>query len=206
MECIFKCSACKTRCDDKSKKVYNFKSDIKYSEEKEKYIISQINSIPDFSAQKCTVDKYPDIEVTYKPTGKVFYIEIKAMRRTFMTVAKNLPDSDLIPSETLVLNLSDLVRYFDIQKKTDKPVFIIWCLENRPCIVSPGETFFCYQDVSVLKTIYEAEGDKRRFKRESGKGDVVNGKHLGVTVNYHFSIKELIELDLEELLSKGAGL
>ena len=91
-----------------------------------------------------------------------------------MTVAKNLPDSDLIPSETLALNLSDLVRYFDIQKKTDKPVFIIWCLENRPCIVSPGETFFCYQDASVLKTIYEAEGDKRRFKRESGKGDVVN--------------------------------
>ena len=31
----------------------------------------------------------------------------------------------------------------------------------------------------------------RRFKRRSGYGDVVNGKHKGVVVNYHFSLNEL---------------
>ena len=49
---------------------------------------------------------------------------------------------------------------------------------------------------------YSADGDKnppkwfkqlnqRKFRRKSGEGDEVDGKHLGVTVNYHFSLKEL---------------
>jgi hypothetical protein len=30
-----------------------------------------------------------------------------------------------------------------------------------------------------------------RFRRASGYGDVVNGVHKGVVVNYHFSLEEL---------------
>ena len=33
----------------------------------------------------------------------------------------------------------------------------------------------------------------RKFKRASGKGDIVDGVHKGVLVNYHFSLNELLE-------------
>jgi hypothetical protein len=46
-----------------------------------------------------------------------------------------------------------------------------------------------------LKTIYQKQLDKRRFRRKSGDGDVVDGVHKGVTVNYHFSLTELIKWD-----------
>ncbi len=32
---------------------------------------------------------------------------------------------------------------------------------------------------------------KRKFTRQSGEGDIVDGQHMGVTVNYHFSLAEL---------------
>ena len=95
------------------------------------------------------------------------------------------------------------MRYFDIQKEVNVPIFILWCLENRPCIVPDGETYFYYQDTRVLEDIYKSFLDKRRFRRESGRGDYVNGQHKGVVVNYHFSLNELDELIIEELLRRG---
>ena len=53
---------------------------------------------------------YPDVEVLNKPTGTVFYIEIKAQRITFMSVKRILPEGGLELSETLALNLNDLLR------------------------------------------------------------------------------------------------
>ena len=41
-----------------------------------------------------------------------------------MSVEKILPNSNLIPSETMALNLSDLLRYFDIAKKETIPIYI----------------------------------------------------------------------------------
>ena len=102
-----------------------------------------------------------------------------------------------------LLNLSDLLRYFEIRKTMNKPVFILWCLENRPRIVPDGKTYYYYQDAEVLEKVYMQVGDKRRFRRESGKGDVVNGQHKGVVVNYHFSLNELKELHILELLKEG---
>lgn len=183
-EHIFDCDLCTTKCDGKSKGVYIFSNDVDYSEHKENKLISQINSVDGFYAKKCEHEGYPDIEVTHKATGKVFYVEIKAQRRTFMSVKKILPEGGLEPSETLALNLSDLIRYFEIRRHIYKPVFIIWCLENRPCIVPDGQTFFYYQDIKKLEEIYNIVGDKRRFRRESGRGDVVNGQHKGVVVLY----------------------
>lgn len=199
----FDCSFCPSRCDGVSKGVYNFQSDVDYSEEKENFIISEINSFPDFKASKCLLDGYPDIEIKHLPSDRIFYVEIKAQRRTFMSVSRVLPESGLIPSETLALNLSDLIRYFEISNITQAPIFIMWCLENRPCIVPPDETFFFYQDINVLREIYRREGNRRRFRRESGRGDYVNGQHKGVVVNYHFSLNELTGLDLKILLERG---
>lgn len=200
---LFDCSVCPTRCDGISKGIYNFISDVEYSENKENQIIDLINSFDGFHAQKCELEGYPDIEVYHIQSNKRFFVEIKAQRRTFMSVKRILPDGGLEPSETLALNLSDLLRYFDIQKEENVPIFILWCLENRPCIVPDGETYFYYQDTRVLEDIYKSILDKRRFRRESGRGDYVNGQHKGVVVNYHFSLNELDELIIEELLRRG---
>ena len=200
---VFDCNSCSERCDGKSKGVYIFENDVEYSENKENQIIGQINCIDGFLASKCTQEGYPDIEILHKPSGKTFYVEIKAQRRTFMSVKRILPDGGLEPSETLALNLSDLLRYFEIRKTLGKPVFILWCLENRPCIVPNGKTYYYYQDFDVLEKIYAEVGDTRKFRRESGFGDVVNGRHKGVVVNYHFSLNELKELHILELLKEG---
>lgn len=197
------CDTCQTRCDGISKGVYIFTSDVEYSEQRENRLISQINTVEGFHAKKCETEGYPDIEVIHETSRKVFYVEIKAQRRTFMSVKRILPESGLVPSETLALNLSDLIRYFEIRREIEKPIFIIWCLENRPCIVPDGKTFYYYQDTRKLEEIYNIVGDKRRFRRESGRGDVVNGQHKGVVVNYHFSLNELKELHILDLLKKG---
>lgn len=200
---IFNCNDCNTRCDGVSHKKYIFKDDLKYSEEKENNLINEINKVNGFHADKCELDGYPDVEIKYLPTGEVFYIEVKAQRRTFMSVKESLPDADLTPSETVALNLSDLKRYFKIYDEIKKPIYIMWSLENRPCIVKEQETNFYYQDINELKKIYSKYYNKRRFKRKTGKGDYVNGQHKGVIVNYHFSLNELEEFDLDKVLNQA---
>lgn len=187
----FDCQRCDTRCDGVSKANYIFENDADYSERKEKLVIDSINNVEGFRAEKCDEPGYPDIIVYDGDTP--FYIEIKAQRRTFMAVERLLPYSQLTPSETLALNLSDLVRYFEIRNKENCDVYIMWCLENRPCIVDEGETRYFYQHVNELERLYNIYKDNRRFRRRSGNGDWVNGQHKGVVVNYHFSLDELNE-------------
>ena len=144
-----------------------------------------------YHAKKCDLPGYPDIEV--QVGNKKFYIEIKAQRRTFMAVQRILPNANLVPSETLALNLSDLMRYFEIENNDNVNVYLMWCLENRPCIVEQGQTRYFYQSAKELKELYSKYQDARRFRRKSGYGDVVNGQHKGVVVNYHFSLEEFKE-------------
>lgn len=200
---VFDCSICDTKCDGISLGKYIFENDAAYSERKENIIINQINSIADYKAEKCTLDGYPDILVKHIPTNSIFYIEIKAQRRTFMSVRKKLPNSDLCPSETIACNLSDLLRYIDIAQKDKCKIFVLWCLENRPCIVRPGSTKYYYQSIDELAKIYNKYTDARRFRRKSGDGDYVDGQHKGVVVNYHFSLNEFLDVHLSELLKKG---
>lgn len=191
MKFQYDCSKCNTQCDGISKAAYIFENDADYSERKENFVIDCINSLPGYQAEKCTEQGYPDIRV--HKDNEVFYIEIKAQRRTFMSVGRLLPDSDLVPSETLALNLSDLLRYFEIRDEEKCRVYIMWCLENRPCIVPEGETRYFYENVNELERLYHIYQEQRRFRRKSGYGDWVNGQHKGVVVNYHFSIEELRE-------------
>jgi hypothetical protein len=187
---VFDCKYCPTPCNGVSKFKYNFEEDLRFSEHYEQSLINYINQFTYFRASKATEKGYPDLEVTDKK-GRKFYIEVKVQRRTFMTVENALPKSGLKPSETLALNLSDLLRYFDLEESTGCTIFIFWILLDRPCILKGQETKFYYRLVSELKLIWQKEGDKRRFRRKSGGGDEVNGQHLGVTVNYHFSLSEL---------------
>ncbi len=190
---VFNCKVCPTRCDGVSKMTYQFEDDVKFSERYENQLIDYINETTPFSARKTTEKGYPDIEVSEvsEESGGKFYIEIKVQRRTFMSVEKILPESELKPSETVALNLSDLMRYFELEEKHKIQIYIFWIVLNRPCVLGEEEAQYYYRLASELKPIWFREKDKRRFTRKSGDGDVVNGKPLGVKVNYHFSLKEL---------------
>jgi len=193
-ENCFNCSVCSTRCDGISKEVYLFENDSAFSEHFEQEIISHINKSGNFIARKPPDHKFPDIEVSEKQTCEIsFYIEVKVQRRTFMSVEKILPESGLIPSETVALNLSDLLRYFEIAEKNNLKIYLLWVLLNRPCILGETDKRFFFSDTENLQKVYEKEKDKRRFRRKSGEGDVVDGEHKGVVVNYHFSLNELKE-------------
>lgn len=190
----FDCSNCETRCDGKSKGVYIFKNDVDYAEEIEKEVASIISEKFHLFVKKTDKDGYPDLEVYEYENGPLkYYVEVKAQRRTFMSVERILPHGNLIPSETMALNQSDLVRYFDIYKKESVPIFLMWVLSHRPCITSDEEHRYFYERVDKLEKIFKKYGKARTFRRGSGKGDVVNGEHKGVVVNYHFSLNELTE-------------
>jgi hypothetical protein len=188
---IFDCTTCPKRCDGLSKNNYQFENDVNYSEQYEQKIIDHINSLEGYVAFKTTEPGFPDIQIINQKEQTISYLEVKAQQRTFMAVGKVLPFSGLTPSETIALNLSDLVRYIDLQDKHGLKISILWVLSNRACMVNPNETLYFFQKLDMLKNIYNAEKDKRRFKRASGEGDVVDGLHKGVTVNYHFSLREL---------------
>ena len=188
---------CSNRCDGRSLGNYQFKNDVEYSEHFEKLIIKEIKDYGLY-AKKTELDGYPDIEVYENGTLRC-YIEVKAQRRTFMKVSDFLPYSDLIPSETMALNLSDLLRYFKIAHSEPVPVYILWVLSERPCIVAPGKFKYYYQDTRVLENIYNHYLDARRFRRKSGNGDIVNGQHKGVVVNYHFSLEELMPFEINNI-------
>lgn len=187
---VYNCKVCPTPCDGVSKMSYIFERDVQFSEHYEQLLIDYINQHTPYTASKTLEKGYPDIEV-YNKKGEKFYIEVKVQRRTFMSVEKYIPQSGLSPSETVALNLSDLKRYFELYEQQKVHVFVFWALLNRPCIVPQNEIQFYYRLASDLKAVYQQENDKRRFKRKSGEGDEVDGVHLGVTVNYHFSLKEL---------------
>lgn len=189
---VFNCNVCPTRCDGVSKMNYKFEDDVKFSEHYENQLIEYINTCTPLKAKKTTEKGYPDLEVI-QADGKKFYIEMKVQRRTFMSVEKIIPQSGLKPSETVALNLSDLLRYFKLEETDQIQIYIFWVLLNRPCILGNKKVRFYYRLASELKTIWHNQRDDRKFRRKSGEGDEVAGQHLGVTVNYHFSLCELKE-------------
>ncbi len=188
---VFDCNQCHTRCDGISKGIYLFENDTTFSERYEQMIIEKINHTKLYIAVKSQQAGYPDIEIKNLDGTIHHYLEVKVQQRTFMSIEKYLPDSNLKPSETVALNLSDLLRYFDIERQTRTSIGIVWVLLNRLCLVDHDAQKMYYQQTKTLAAIYEKERQKRKFTRKSGEGDVVDGLHKGVTVNYHFSLKEL---------------
>ncbi len=120
-------------------------------------------------------------------------VEVKAQGRAFMAVQRLLPQADLLPYETVALNLSDIKRYAAQYRMDGVPLFIIWRVK-RPCL---GEGYWG-QHIGPLIALGNRYREQRTFRRASTDSDIVDGQHRGVTVNYHFSLQEL--LPLEELL------
>jgi hypothetical protein len=202
---VYDCKKCPTRCDGKTVQQFDFERDVHFSEQIEKQVTQELNSkYPTLRASKTTEKGYPDIEIRKQDNSLLALVEIKGQARTFMAVQRLLPNAGLLPSETIALNLSDLERYFIIADQTKVPVILVWCLLQRPCITGSyaDNRLFFHQKLEVLQKIRQADtNNNRRFRRESGRGDVVNGIHKGVVVNYHFSLNEL-----EEGLPSFAGL
>jgi hypothetical protein len=188
---VFDCMQCHTRCDGVSKGVYLFDNDVSFSEAYEQMIIDHINSTTRHTAAKTEVPGHPDIEIRDEQNQLYRYLEVKVQQRTFMHIEKHLGSSSLKPSETVALNLSDLLRYFTIQNNTKIKTVIVWVLLNRLCVTGSDKHQFYFQTSNVLEAIYNSKKQSRMFRRKSGEGDVVDGVHKGVTVNYHFSLKEL---------------
>lgn len=187
---LYSCACCKTPCDGVSNGVYNFNNDLKFSESFEDLLINEFNS-RGFNAVKNVDLKGLDV-VVMKGNKLVAFVEVKVQRRAFRKVYEVMPESKLLPSETVALGYSDLVRYFDFSDKMKVPVFIAWVVSERPCVVKNKFGFF-YQDINELKRVHDVFLSKRLFRRGSGAGDVVDGTHLGCVVNYHFSLNELKE-------------
>lgn len=190
---VYDCSTCPTPCDGKSKLKYDFENDVAFSEGYEERITRYYNEFTAYFCQKTTQKGYPDLEIypTKKKEKLITLIEVKIQSRVFMSVKRLLPKANLFPSETIALNLSDLKRYFEIYRKLQLPMYIVWGVLERPCIVEQGKLNYYYQSIQNLENIYHQYKNDRRFRRKSGKGDIVDGKHKGVVVNYHFSLKEL---------------
>jgi len=193
---IFDCSVCTSRCDGVSKLIYNFKNDVELSELVEQKLIKRFIE-NDYKCYKNDKTEYPDLKII--SNGNPVYLEVKVGRRTFMKIEELLPLSELVPSETVVLNLSDLLRYIEFKKnKIIDKTYIIWVLYDRKCINDKDKIRMFFQDIDILENIYNKYLERRRFRRKSGIGDIVDGVHKGVVVNYHFSLNELIEFDFEK--------
>ncbi len=194
---IFDCRNCTTPCDGNSKMDYRFTKDVEFSEHFENRIIAALNKRENVFARKSPENMFPDIEVFKDGNKKAdYYLEIKVQRRTFMSIKRILPNCNLAPSETIALNLSDLLRYFKIEESNNLKIYLVWVLLNRPCVLRNDSYHIYYQNITELKQIYAKELEKRRFRRKTGEGDIVNGQHKGVTVNYHFSLHELERLNI----------
>jgi len=194
---VFDCKLCATPCDGISKKSFDFQADTEISASAEEELISRLNSFELIQAKKVSDDfaHLPDIEI--RKNGMVIArVEVKAQGRAFMAIDRLLPSSNLLPYETVALNRSDLVRYFKNFEREKIPTFVVWKVK-RPCI--PNAWYG--HSLEFLKQSFEEYGDKRTFKRRSTQSDYVSGIHKGVTVNYHYSLKEMLEIsEIEQRL------
>lgn len=190
----FDCAVCPTRCDGRSKGAYVFEDDVALSEAAEDWLASHLSDVLGVDVYKAPAQRHglPDLALI-RGDRVLARVEVKAQGRAFMAVQRLLPQADLLPYETVVLNLSDIRRYAALYRADGVPLYVIWRVK-RPCL---GEGYWG-QHVAALIAIGNRFRDARTYRRASTDSDYVDGQHYGVTVNYHFSLREL--LPLEELM------
>ena len=199
----YDCGNCPSRCDSHSKAAYIFRDDVELSERAEDWLLERLKLVLGLDIRKTPAQAHglPDLEILHE-NQVIARVEVKAQGRAFMKIERLLPTADLKPYETVALNLSDLRRYIEIYGQEQIPSFIIWRV-RRPCL---GEGYWG-QSVGELGRIYQRYNNRRRFRRKSTPSDYVDGEHKGVTVNYHFSLRELEPLEVvESTLHKACAL
>lgn len=196
----FNCELCPTRCDGRSKSAYVFEDDVALSEAAEDWLAGHLADALGVDVYKAPPRRHglPDLALI-RGDRVLARVEVKAQGRAFMAVQRLLPHANLLPYETVALNLSDIKRYAAQYRMDGVPLFLIWRVK-RPCL---GEGYWG-QHIEPLMQIGNRYRDHRTWRRASTDSDYVEGEHRGVTVNYHFSLREL--LPLAELLPLLAAL
>lgn len=98
----------------------------------------------------------------------------------------------LEPRETLVVDAPKLLSYFEC-KQNDRdngkniPIFVVWKFD-RYCDDIGGITVF--QEIDTLRQIYNEHREERYLQRRTAANDFQNGRQLGITQKYHYSIRE----------------
>ncbi len=191
----YECGTCKI-CSPKSKLDYPFEENLKTSESLVDKLMAFIEKYTRYKCKITTTEKNPDIcVIDVKNEDELIicraeakYLEGKAFMKSEMILADHLK-----PKETLIIDKPKLISYFECYENDFKtygyyiPIFIVWEF-NRPCPDIGGITV--YQNINVLRNIYQQRGDKRAFKRRQGDGDIIDGRQLGIVDKYHFSIRE----------------
>ena len=187
----FDCDVCPTRCDGRSKSEYVFEDDVAASEEAEDWLAEHLWMALDVDVYTAPARRHglPDLALV-RGDRVLARVEVKAQGRAFMAVERLLPNAELRPYETVALNLSDIRRYAAQYRENHIPTFIIWRV-RRPCL---GEGYWG-QNIETLIEIGNHYRDDRTFRRASTDSDYVDGEHRGVTLNYHFSLRELLPLE-----------
>ena len=188
------CGACRS-CSAVSKGVYLFDSDLSGSQNLVGALTDLVQTETSLQCAPLECRKDPDIPVLDSQGERlVCRIEAKMLEdKPFMKAKTRLPGHDLEPKETIVVDYPKLISYFEREQADNRgaspyiPTFVVWHL-GRPCEELNGITVF--QDCRVLKEIFDREGDRRVFIRETGTGDFKDGKQMGVTKKYHFSVRE----------------
>lgn len=183
MNCLYDCKTCKTKCSDKSNLKYIFDNDLEFAEISEKCIKQFLENEKGYKVIKTEPGGPPDLFVV--APEKHFYVEVKVQTRAFMQIALKCPESGLTPSETVVIDKSDLLHY---QYYGD--VYLTFIL-YRPCF--QGLKIFT-QHINKLKAVYEKQGNKNEYTRRVGEGD----GNLGVRTKYHLSLKDFKETHVPE--------
>lgn len=168
-EFVYDCSKCHTRCDGISKGVYLFENNASFSKEYEQLLINKINATGKLVAIKAAIAGYPDVEVRDLAGEYIYcYIEVKVQQHVFMQVEKYLPYCNLKPSETVALNLSNLLRYFELHKSAQLKIVVVWFLLKRLCLVK--EDFKVYfQTAGSSKEFIAPKNLKEHFAEDQAK-------------------------------------
>ena len=198
----FDCDRCLTRCDGRSKSAYCFEDDVALSEAAEDWLAGYLADTLGVDVYKAPPRRHglPDLALI-RGEQVLARVEVKAQGRAFMAVQRLLPEADLLPYETVALNLSDIRRYAAQYRMDGVPLFLIWRVK-RPCL---GEGYWG-QHIAALIELGNRYRDQRTWRRASTDSDYVAGEHRGVTVNYHFSLRELLPLaDLLRAMPGGGG-
>lgn len=186
------CGVCNI-CLPTSALKYPFTKDLRNSE----MLVTELKKfITEKTGLKCVdtdVYRNPDIMVLNEEGNLVARIEAKYLEgKAFMKVAEKIKDH-LYPKEALVVDEPKLKSYFKCKeedmKKYDRniPIFVVWKYD-RPCADVGG--ICIYQEVDVLKRIYDEKGASRAYRRRTGHGDYVDGRRMGVIDKIHYSIAE----------------
>lgn len=186
------CGACNI-CQPTSALTYPFARDLLNSQMLVQKLKKYISESTGLTCRDTDIDSNPDILVYDKNERLIARVEAKYLEgKAFMKVAQKIGEP-LYPKETLVVDEPKLISYFHCKERDrqqyarDIPIFVVWQFD-RPCADVGGISI--YQEVDLLKKIYDKKGMLRKYARRTGQGDYVNSVRLGVIDKVHYSITE----------------